>query len=123
MPTPTAPPVSLDDILVVKTDLDRFATKDDLAREAASLRAEIGSVRDDLTREIGSVRDDLGSAVRLIMGELGKYRAAQEESNKVLGGLVRTVEIHGNILARLIAKVDGVDLESTPEADEAEPDA
>ncbi|MFI0481946.1 hypothetical protein [Actinomadura sp. 9N215] len=63
-----------------------LATKDDLKNLVT---------KDDLNREIGSVRQELGSAVNLIMGEIGKLAAGQEEMRKVL--------------ARLVAKVDGVE--------------
>ncbi|TDD14980.1 hypothetical protein E1287_42450 [Actinomadura sp. KC06] len=62
-----------------------LATKDDLKKLAT---------KDDLSREIGLVRRDLGSAVNLIMGELGKQAARQEETSRVL--------------ARLVAKSEGV---------------
>ncbi|MFI0410668.1 hypothetical protein [Actinomadura sp. 3N508] len=66
--------------LVTKDDLKHLATKDDLSRETGLVRQEF--------------RQELGSAVNLIMGEIGKLAARQEET--------------GRILARLVAKSEGV---------------
>ncbi|WP_433468755.1 hypothetical protein [Spirillospora sp. CA-128828] len=62
-----------------------LATKDDLKNLAT---------KEELKYEIGSLRQELGSAVNLIMGELGKMSARQEEM--------------AGTLARLVAKSEGV---------------
>ncbi|MFD0853667.1 hypothetical protein ACFQ07_15625 [Actinomadura adrarensis] len=78
--------------LATKDDLKNLATKDDLRREIRAvkheLRQEIGSVKQELRQEIGS-------AVNLIMGELGKIAARQEEQ--------------GAVLARLVARSEGLE--------------
>lgn len=71
MPTPAA---SLDAIIATKADLEDLATKEDLTAAVASLRA------------------DLGSAVNLLMGELGKVKAGQEEQNKILAHIVQKLD-------------------------------
>lgn len=77
--------------LVTKDDLKNLVTKDDLKRELSSLRQEfkheLGVVRQEFKRE-------QGSAVNMLMGELGKIAARQEEQSR--------------ILARLVAASDGV---------------
>ncbi|TDC06211.1 hypothetical protein [Actinomadura bangladeshensis] len=76
--------------LATKDDLKDFVTKDDLNSFKQEVRQEFGSVR----QEIGAVRQELGSAVNLIMGELGKMAARQEEM--------------AGTLARLVARSEGV---------------
>ncbi|GLZ07997.1 hypothetical protein Acsp03_54630 [Actinomadura sp. NBRC 104412] len=102
--------------LVTKDDLKNLVTKDDLQRELGLLRQEIkhelgqeiGSVRqevDSVRQEVGSVRQEVGSVrqelreemksgFNLLLGEIGKIAARQEEQ--------------GRILARLVAKSEGV---------------
>lgn len=75
--------VDLNDVLATKADIAGLATKGDLQGVKTELRAEIQGLR-----------DDLGSAVNLLMGEIGKLKAGQEEQNK--------------ILSRIVAKLDGV---------------
>ncbi|MFG2091061.1 MULTISPECIES: hypothetical protein [unclassified Spirillospora] len=81
--------------LATKDDLQDLVTKDYLHQELNSLKSEfkheIGSVR----QEIGSVRQELGSAVNLLMGEIGKIAARQEEMS--------------GVLARVVARLEGTD--------------
>ncbi|MWA05084.1 hypothetical protein F8568_032920 [Actinomadura sp. LD22] len=70
--------------LVTKDDLKDLVTKDHLDRE-------LGLVRQEFRQEL---RQELGSAVNLIMGELGKMAARQEEM--------------AGVLARLVARSEGV---------------
>ncbi|WP_143118273.1 hypothetical protein K8Z49_46590 [Actinomadura madurae] len=71
--------------LATKDDLKNLVTKDELAQQ-------LGSLKQELRQES---KQDLGSAVNLIMGELGKLAAQQVEMSRTL--------------ARLVAKVDGID--------------
>lgn len=77
--------------LATKDDLKDLVTKDDLSRELSVVRQEI---RQEIHQEVGSVRQELGSAVNLLMGEIGKIAARQEEM--------------AGSLARLVAKSEGV---------------
>ncbi|TYB40833.1 hypothetical protein [Actinomadura chibensis] len=65
--------------LATKEDLQHLATKDDVA---------------ELRQEVGDVKQELGSAVNLLMGEIGKIAARQEE-------------MAGHV-ARLVARSEGV---------------
>ena len=69
--------------LATKDDLKDFVTKDEFA-----------SFRQEVRQEFRAVRQELGSAVTLIMGELGKMAARQEEM--------------AGTLARLVARSEGV---------------
>jgi hypothetical protein len=69
--------------LATKDDLKDFVTKDEFA-----------SFRQEVRQEFRAVRQELGSAVNLIMGELGKMAARQEEM--------------AGTLARLVARSEGV---------------
>ncbi|TYK43670.1 hypothetical protein [Actinomadura decatromicini] len=84
--------------LATKDDLKNLATKDDLAELRRELKQEIGGVRQELKleikQEVGTVRQELGSAVNLLMGEIGKMAARQEE-------------MAGHV-ARLVSKSEGV---------------
>ncbi|MEO3823776.1 hypothetical protein [Actinomadura sp. B10D3] len=77
--------------LVTKDDLKDLVTKDELATQLGLFKQEI---RQEIRQEIGSVRQELGSAVNLLMGELGKMAARQEEM--------------AGTLARLVAKSEGL---------------
>ncbi|TMQ92126.1 hypothetical protein ETD83_27965 [Actinomadura soli] len=66
--------------LTTKDDLKNLVTHDQLKQELALTRQEF--------------KQELGSAVNLLMGELGKQAARQEEM--------------GRVLARLVAKSEGV---------------
>ncbi|SFN26971.1 hypothetical protein SAMN04489713_101934 [Actinomadura madurae] len=86
---PVMAPKPLDQVtlgdLATKDDLKNLVTKDELAQQ-------LGSLKQELRQES---KQDLGSAVNLIMGELGKLAAQQVEMSRTL--------------ARLVAKVDGID--------------
>ena len=73
--------------LATKDDLKDFVTKDEFASFRQEVRQEFRAVRQEFSQE-------LGSAVNLIMGELGKMAARQEEM--------------AGTLARLVARSEGV---------------
>ena len=74
--------------LATKDDLKDLVTKDYLHQELNSLKSEF-------KYEIVSVRQELGSAVNLLMGEIGKIAARQEEMS--------------GVLARVVARLEGTD--------------
>jgi hypothetical protein len=70
---------------LAEVTLADLATKDDLKDVLT---------KDHFDHELGLVRRELGSAVNLLMGEIGKIAARQEEM--------------AGVLARLVGKSEGV---------------
>ena len=92
----------------------------DLRLEFASVRAEIGSVREELRAEIGSVRGEVGSLRSEMHAEFANVREEMREEFRLVHSVLRD---HGERLARLEAHfgIRSSGSPDAPESPEAEP--